>query len=397
MISPFICYCVSFVFVVLFYSLGWSELYPKLSYSVMLFLLGTVVVHGVCHWLLMNNASNWGLARERRAMTVAHKLPVVAITIFIYILWIVEFIYEGGIPLVKILLHLPYNYRLFGVPSLHVFVVTFSSFFTIYLFHLWRSERSKLVLILYIINLSAALLIYSRAMLFFNITGSIIVYLMSLKRIPYNRILLIIVIVIPMLYVFGVLGSLRMSREAKEIYNNENFMNTGKATEAFRQSFVPKEYFWTYIYVSSPLANLQYNIDRNPDPVFTGRSFFWGGVNETLPDFITKRIHRLRDTGPPKEYRIAYSFNVSTIYSRSYSYSKWPGMMLMAVFIIILPWLFLKVIDRQSDFFVTGWAILCTMYFFMSYDNTIRFTGLSFQLVYPIAFGYWEKYLRKKE
>jgi hypothetical protein len=274
-----------------------------------------------------------------------------------------------------------------------VFVVTFSSFFTIYLFHLYVSKHSKLVLILYLLNLSAALLIYSRAMLFFNITGSIVVYLMSLRSIPYLKMGFIVAMTVPLLFLFGVLGSLRVSREANETYNNENFMDTGKASEAFRESAVPKEFFWTYIYVSSPLANLQYNINSNPEPDATFRNLTWTAVYECIPDFITKRIHTLRDTRPPKEYRINYSFNISTAYSRAFSYSNWGGIILMGVFLLIFPWIFIRVLDGQSDFFVTGWAILCTMYVFTSYDNTFRFTGLSFQLVYPILFSLIQKYL----
>ncbi|MEJ0029482.1 MAG: hypothetical protein WDO15_03570 [Bacteroidota bacterium] len=174
-------------------------------------------------------------------------------------------------------------------------------------------------------------------------------------------------------------------------------MDTGKATESFRRSFVPKEYFWTYIYMSSSIANLQYNINERPEPTVNASSVFWTAVNECLPDFITKRIHVLRDTAPAKEWRIGYSFNVSTIYSRAYSYSGWPGMILMAVFLIVFPWIYLALIDQRSEFFITGWAILCTMYFFASYDNTFRFTGLSLQLAYPILFGIAEKYLLLKK
>jgi len=193
-------------------------------------------------------------------------------------------------------------------------------------------------------------------------------------------------------FFFGILGSLRVSREANEVYNNENFMDTGKATESFRNSFVPKEYFWTYIYMSSSLANLQYNIDEHPKPVTNATTITWTAIYECLPDFITKRIHTLRGTTPAKEYRIGYSFNVSTIYSRAYSYSGWMGMIIVAVFSLAFPWLFTMGIKPESDFFITGWAIVCTMYFFMSYDNTFRFTGLSFQLVYPILFSVFEKH-----
>lgn len=378
MISPYICYTISFVCVILVYLLGWSELYPKLSTGLLVFLGVSCLLNIICHFLFK--------PIEFRKLEKP-RLPLAGTTVFIYILWVVEFIYEGGagIPLLKILLHLPYNYRLFGVPSLHVFVVTFSSFFTIYLFHLYVSNRSKLVLLLYLVNLAAALLIYSRAMLFFNITGSLFVYLMSAKRLPYRKIAIIAVMIIPLLFLFGVLGSLRVSREAHEPYNNENFMDTGEASEAFRKSLVPKEFFWTYIYVSSPLANLQNNINKNPDAGYTFPRLLWSGLNEFFPDFITKRMHRVLGTEPVREFSIGYSFNVSTVYSRSFGYAHWGGVILMGVFLLVFPAVFLKILGRESDFLVTAWAILCTMYFFTSYDNTFRFTGLSFQLVYPVV------------
>lgn len=388
MISPYICYTVSFASVMLVYLLGWSDLYPKLSISLLVFLLITFIVHIGCHFLLKPIAFR---KLERQIF------PAVGVTIFIYSLWIIEFIYEGGvgIPLLKILFHLPYNYRLFGVPTLHVFVVTFSSFFTVYLFHLYVSNRSKLLLILYLVNLGAALLIYSRAMLFFNLTGSAIVYLMSLNKISLKKVSIIAVSIIPLFFVFGVLGSLRVSREAHEPYNNENFMKTGAASADFRQSVVPKEFFWAYIYISSPLANLEHNIDSHPNRTVSLQNMFWAGVNECLPDFITKRIHQIKGTQPTRDWTIGYSFNVSTVYSRAYSYSGWGGIILVGVFMISIPFLYLKILDRNSDFFVTGWAILCTIFFFASYDNTIRFTGLSFQLVYPLILAVYERVVNK--
>ncbi|HEX8061499.1 MAG TPA: hypothetical protein VF473_11220, partial [Cyclobacteriaceae bacterium] len=122
MTSPFICYLVSFLVVMLFYLLGWSALYPELDGRLVLFLLITAGLHF---------ASNRFFHKISFRKLETAKLPVVYTTIFIFILWAAEFIYEGGIPLLKILLHRPYNYRLFGIPSLHVFVVTFSSFFTV--------------------------------------------------------------------------------------------------------------------------------------------------------------------------------------------------------------------------------------------------------------------------
>ncbi len=62
-----------------------------------------------------------------------------------------------------------------------------------------------------------------------------------------------------LLYFFGVLGNYRMVKSS----SNEYFMEVAEATDSFRNSRIPKEYFWSYIYISSPLANLQNNINEN--------------------------------------------------------------------------------------------------------------------------------------
>lgn len=71
-------------------------------------------------------------------------------------------------------------------------------------------------------------------------------------------------------------------------------------------------------------------------------------------------------------------------------------MIIIAFVVILFPWLFLKLLPPSSNFFLSGWAILCTMYFFLVYDNTLRFTGLSFQLAYPLLLHWTFKLKGKK-
>ncbi len=378
MINPFFAYLFSFIVSILIYSLGWSELYPSLSSALLIFLFLTFTIHFISGKRIQKND-----LIQFKLLEDNHRAPIL-ITSFVYLLWVLEFFYEGGIPLVKIILRQPYNYRLFGIPSLHVLVVTFSSFYTVYLFQLFLSHKSKRILILYILNLSAALLIYSRAMLFFNLVSSLFVYFVFLKNIPIRKITFVFIALIPLFFVFGFLGSLRVSREAKQPYNNENFMEIGKATTQFKQSIIPKEYFWTYIYISSPLANLQQNINEYPLEPFSIQNLGKMFITEILPDFLSKRINRKFSLDQYMDKRIPGPFNVSTVYSRSYSYSGWVGLIFMALVIIFLPLLFIRLLPPSSDFFLSGWVILCTMYFFFAYDNNLRFTGLSFQLAYPL-------------
>jgi hypothetical protein len=383
-LSPYPYYIAGFLAGLLVYLLGWSSIYPTLSAALLIFLFTSMILHLAAHWFWVKKFP----FSFKKVKPVFH--PVV-MTVFIYLLWAIEFIYEGGIPLLLILSGKSYDYRLFGVPSLHVVVVTLSSFYTVFLFHVFVSYRQKWVLVLYLVNLAAAVLIYSRAMLFFNLAASFFIYLASPDKIQWKKVSLLIPAIIVLFYVFGVLGNLRVSFEAGEKYNSTLFLNTGQATGSFRQSVVPNEFFWSYIYISSPLANLQHNIRSSEPPPFTGRQLFGYVNNEILFDFISKRVNRVTGFAPAQEQRIPGPFNVTTIYSRSYSYLGWAGIFITALIVLALPFLYSLLLSPSNPYLATGLAILCTMFLFMVYDNTLRFTGLAFQLVYPIVFPVVEK------
>ena len=380
MINPYLCYSFSFIVAIVVYLFGWSKLYPTLSVATFCFLSITIVLNLALGWYVNKNKP---IAFKRITFSKRH-IPYV-ITIFIYILWTLDFLYEGGIPLVKILLNQSYNYRLFGIPSLHVFIVTFSSFFTLLLFQAYLSTKRNELLLLYLVNLIAAILIYSRAMLFFNLSGSFFLFLFAVKKIPVWFKYSLPVGLLFLFYFFGALGTLRSSREAKTKFDNALFMNVGGASETFKKSVIPKEYFWTYIYISSPLANLQENINSYPYYPVSVKKILEMINNEILMDFISKRINGYFKVNREPEHTIIGPFNVSTVYSRSFSYLGWIGMIIMLGVVLIIPWLYIKVLPADSPFFHTGFAILCTIFLFLAYDNMIRFTGLSFQLVYPIT------------
>ncbi len=381
--NPYFSYVFSFSMALIAYSLGWSELYPPLSLSLLLFLIGTLAVH------LYIGTKVWRFRSiEFRPILLERDAPPIIITTCLYILWTCEFIYEGGIPLIKILFGQEYNYRLFGIPSLHVFNVTFASFYTVYLFNVYLSRPRKLILALCMINLFAAILIYSRAMFMFNLAGCF--FLLVSSTVKVNKLLYaaLPLVALALLCLFGALGTMRVSREAGESYDRNLFLDIGKATPTFRESLVPKEFFWTYIYVTSPLANLQHNIDTHSGHEVTWQSIAGMVNNEILMDFISKRINQITGSTRKSERTIPGPFNVSTAYSRAFSYCGWIGMIIMGLVILLTPWIYMKLLPAHSLFFSTGFAILCTMFLFLAYDNTIRFTGLSFQLVYPVLLDY---------
>jgi hypothetical protein len=222
-------------------------------------------------------------------------------------------------------------------------------------------------------------------MLFFNLSATTCLYLIYKGTIHWKQIVAGSAAVVVLLFFFGALGSLRVSREAKKPYSNKDFLGTGRASESFRASIIPSEFFWTYIYVSSPVANLQNNINTFPIKEYNANRVLEWVNNEVLFDFISKRINDYSHTDRETENTITGPFNASTIYSRSFSYLRWGGLLLMSIVILLVPLGLYKLLPASSPFFLTGLAILNTIFLFMMFDNTLRFTGLSFQLVYPVA------------
>src|SRR5689334_7734552 len=118
--NPFFIYIGSFLVVLLIYSLGWSNLYPSIQPPVIIFIGATFVVAfllGVC--LHVTGAITY------------HKITgsnlVVVCLIGVWISYMMEFYYNGGIPLLIIARGgVGYDYRLFGIPTFHVLLVTFN-------------------------------------------------------------------------------------------------------------------------------------------------------------------------------------------------------------------------------------------------------------------------------
>ncbi|HYG00793.1 MAG TPA: hypothetical protein VD927_00045 [Chryseosolibacter sp.] len=381
--NPHFSYCLSFSIALLAYGLGWSALYPKLGASVVAFLIATIILHFILGYRWRANS------RSEYKPIQGFAVPLhIVITIFIYLFWTIDFAWEGGIPLMKIVLSQPYDYRQFGAPSLHVFTVTFASFYTVFLFHEYLSHRNKIILALYLVNLVAAILIYSRAMFVFNLIGSIFLLLMSMKSISKRFVVVSVFGFVILGYLFGILGTLRVSREAQSAYDNNLFLKIGEAKPSFSESFIPAEYFWSYMFITSPLANFQFNVNTARENGITLDRFAEMANNEILMDFISKRINAVTGSVRKSDNIVHPSFNVSTVYSRCYSYAGWFGVLFMAIILLALPLLFIKLIPSSSPFYMTAVAIMSTMFLFLAYDNTIRFTGLSFQLVYPVILSF---------
>ncbi|MDX2306081.1 MAG: hypothetical protein NW226_24940 [Microscillaceae bacterium] len=190
-------------------------------------------------------------------------------------------------------------------------------------------------------------------------------------------------------YFFGVMGNYRVNASIVALhggalpYNSEHILEISYANKRFNQSQIPGEFMWTYIYIASPIGNLQYNIDKS-DPEINFYNFFRFLNNEIFYDFISKRINAILKLEPPDSFLIVDYLTVSTIYRGSYNALGWLGLIMMGFFLLVLPIFYIGILRPSSSYYLSGIVVLNTLYLFIFFDNMLIFAGTGLQLVYPI-------------
>jgi hypothetical protein len=220
----------------------------------------------------------------------------------------------------------------------------------------------------------------------------VFVYLIKYqKNITFRKITGLAILAVICLYLFGIVGNVRVNnsyhREGS-LVDNSLFLQIGGATDKFKESVIPKEFFWSYIYISSPLANLQKTIDNfEYEKDISLSDSFEFTVTQIFPDFISKRIVSLYEIVIPQGIQIAPELNVSTAFAQSYVILGWVGVSLLAIFMFTFALFYILLLKRlNSEYFIVGVAILNSIFVFNTFSNMFAFTGLSFQLIYPLLF-----------
>lgn len=143
------------------------------------------------------------------------------------------------------------------------------------------------------------------------------------------------------------------------------------------------------MYVTSPLSNLQYNINIT-NPEFNDYNFYLVIVNETMFDFISKRLDALhKGFERKKPVLLIDNLTVSTTLAGSYASAGWGGMYYFMIVFWLLPIIYLLSIAK-NPLAVIGVSTLCTIYFFSVFDNMLALSGLSIQLFYPFALMFFQ-------
>lgn len=385
MINPYFVYFFSFSFSTLVCILNWSSLYSDMNSDLLLFLLMTFFIAFALGTLFTKKYSIY-------PKKISFSTQSTNIILLICFSWALEFACAGGLPPIVLALRgIRYELADFGIPVFHVFLYTFNSFFSTYLFHSYLLSKSKQTLRLYVISFLPFILLLGRGAILMNISSSLFLYLnlnfkinLSKKIKVINITFISIFFILSTFFLFGLSGNIRTAA----LYEREDdsiILDIGKATTDFRNSIIPKEFFWSYLYIASPIGNLQHNIVQNrassnlsSDDVLQFMS------NELVPDFISKRLNDIFLFKKKTPSLVVDELTVATIYTNSFLYLSWAGLFVMALFIMAFPFVYISMLGKGNPFFLVGLSTLNTIYLFSMFDNMFVFSGLSFQLLYPL-------------
>jgi oligosaccharide repeat unit polymerase len=374
LINPFVAYAAGFLVAFAVYSLGYSDLYPPLEPSLEWFLLSTCVV---CIFL--------GYAtRQRthhRVFDPEPRLTHAAIFVALAGAFMVEVAANGGIPLLQITQGADVSYRDFGVPVLHVAFSGFCYFFAVYWFDLYLTGRGRTFLMFSMSAFATSILIFSRGAFIVTLIAIMAVYI---QRRGFRRRLLVIFAVLSaaLLWGFGYLGDIRTHGASGESI----ILSVGDASDKFRNSNIPTELFWPYLYTSSPLANLQLNITDRVANDSPGLYF----VLEFLPDFVSKRLVSDAEMDASSPLLVTEQLTVCTMYGRAFVLMGWLGVWLSFGYLIAVSLVCLEVL-KKSKYLVATTGILSSLAFLSIFDNLYIVSGGIMQVLVALVLKSFER------
>jgi hypothetical protein len=216
----------------------------------------------------------------------------------------------------------------------------------------------------------------------------IFIYLMKLETIKMNNLLKGIGIIAFVLYMFGVVGNIRQEQSKDD---KEYLLRIGGASDSFIESGVPAEFYWSYIYIISPVGNLQNLINEKEDSFDAGKIGQFLST-ELFPDFISKRLvsllgyQEIIDRGESSNYFVTPILNAPTVYFSSFFLLGTTGLIVMFIVILISALFYPLLVSGSSNYHLSSIAMLNSIILLSTFNNMWYATGTI--LLWPVIFSF---------
>lgn len=387
-VNPNFLLAISFSVALVLYSIPFSSLNTNLSLKLKFLLFGLILINFIMG-ISFKKYFRINTFKEMNLNSVFLNL----FTVGILLLSICEGIYSKGFPIFG-----QVNYKDYGIPSIHVILVTVDSFYILVLCdELFNFNKNSKKIFMYIcLALIPLIISLSRGSIVVLALSILFDYLFKQEKIKkrhFGRFVVLAMLLIGSLYIFGISGNYRMNKNYNYeggLSNSSLILSIGKATNEFKNSGIPSPYFWTYSYTTSPIANLNLNVSLNnySKNKISMNEFI---MMNFVPDFIGKRLYP-NDNAIYAIEKVTNEFTVGTVLATAFLMSNWIGLYLFVVVISLFPLIYCFLLKRwATDYIRFGMSVLCTVYILAVFSNFFVFTGLSLQLWFPFIVQFFKK------
>jgi hypothetical protein len=369
-VNPFFLYGLSFVLALFVYTWGWSSIFPVLSTGLILFLAITIFVF----FFIGINIKKRRLLEFR--VYNLHSSFIDYIFLIIIGLGLLNVFWMGYLPV----LDRSHNYREFGMPVVDPVFNTLSIFFSVFFVQVFLIQKKKRFLIYIFLILIFQVLLFRRSTIIWIFTSGIFIYIINKQRVNLVIVAASIALVPLFSYCFGLFGSTRSHLTPSFVINNL------KASDSFRNSNINQNHYLTYLYISSPLANLQENIDESNGGL-TKENFKLFIFYSVMPESITLRFENKLNLTPPACRLIIPELIVGSFYMVAFYTLGWYGMVLMYIYLALVIGICLLVIRKWDMFSRVTLALLATTVCMLIFSNFLnRLDVILMLFAYPVIF-----------
>lgn len=365
-INPFAWYALFWMLVFSLYAISPSKLNVALDFGLVVFLLITIGTSTIF-------AFHFNQLFKNESFFVKNEKSSFSSIALMVVLYALDFLYSGNIPLLAALFGFDSGYQDFGIPTLHVIIVTFSVFFAIKNGYIFVLFRNKMNLFKFLVPLMYFIMVFSRGMLLliFFCTG---VLLLCQIKISIKRLVYALVVIVVVMWVFGIAGNIRVSNQ----WNNSSLILLISQIDVDPYNiFAP--FYWGEEYIICSIRNLN-NTMINILPTYD----FGNLVYTLIPDFVAKRIWP--DTNIVVD-RVVEVFTTTTTYSYSYSSFGYLGM-LIEFLLYMLTGVYLqktKYMDSISK--IVTLSIASFIFGLSIFDSMLQYSGYSFAIMWGLLLG----------
>lgn len=191
----------------------------------------------------------------------------------------------------------------------------------------------------------------------------------KLPNLTFKKFLGIISGILLVMYLFGVAGNYRTINDLNtqdpkfdKTYNSNIILAIGGASDSFKSNIVPGEFFWIYLYITSPLSNLQYNITKNK-PSFTLNGVMYIIIDEILLDAVSKKVDDLLGRKRRGADLLVDQLTVPTALTGSYNYAGWGDSIIFKYFLVLWIYIYFSCIEQPVGYNRNVNFIYCLSFF----------------------------------